>query len=371
MRVCQLTTVHGPFDDRIFFKQCVSLAAAGHEVIELAPAEHATTEQGVRIQPLNIPVQRVLRMLVGGWRAYRATKALRPDVVHFHDPELLPVGFLLKWRGIRVVYDMHELVQRQILDKTWLGPGSLRKTMAAVYGRIERAAVSRFDAIVLAESRYTDELFPRYPRHLDKFTLVRNFPVLSVIDRHHATVAKGEGLTVIYVGGLSEARGIGALINAVDRVPGARLWLLGSWASPEFQASCEARSGFARTTWFGQLRMDEVYAYIRAADLGACVLHPLPNYVVSEPIKTYEYLACGIPLLLSDFPLWRDRFGPWSWFVDPLDENSIVAAIRIAQEDASGRTEKARSGRIVVEEERCWERESARLIDLYRKLEAR
>ncbi|MBL0126956.1 MAG: glycosyltransferase [Flavobacteriales bacterium] len=106
MKVCQLTTVHGAFDDRIFFKECVALAEAGHEVVEIAPASEGTTTSGVRITPVRIPPSRFLRPLLGGWRAFHAVRALDPDVVHFHDPELIPVGLLLRRSGMRVVYDM-------------------------------------------------------------------------------------------------------------------------------------------------------------------------------------------------------------------------------------------------------------------------
>jgi hypothetical protein len=137
MRVVQLTTVHGAFDDRIFFKQCRSLVAAGHEVVEVAPVEKELSEDGVRIVPVKVPQNRLLRSTLGAWRAYRVVRRLRPDLVHFHDPELLFVGLRLRRKGIRVVYDMHELVHRQILDKSWLGPLWFRRMMAGIYGHVE------------------------------------------------------------------------------------------------------------------------------------------------------------------------------------------------------------------------------------------
>lgn len=368
IRVCHLTIVHGPFDDRIFFKQCVSLANSGYEVIEVAPIEKESVESGVRIVPVRVPRGRLLRALVGGWRAYRVVKRLKPHIVHFHDPELIPIGFLLKRKGMRVIYDMHELVHRQVLDKVWIGPLVLRRAIARVYGWVEHLAVKRFDAIVLAEARYQDELFPLHPDYVQKFTLVRNFPVLTIIDKTRQPIPKAEGFTVIYVGGLSEARGIRALIEAVGMIQGVNLWLLGDWATQTFKKQCESLPGYGSTKWFGKVRMDEVYGYIRAADLGACVLHPLPNYVVTEPIKTYEYLACGIPLLLSDFPYWHEVFGPWAWFTDSLAADAIAEVIRAARDNVQERDRKAQAGRMIVEQERCWEHEKDYLVNLYARL---
>ncbi|MBL0126955.1 MAG: glycosyltransferase [Flavobacteriales bacterium] len=171
------------------------------------------------------------------------------------------------------------------------------------------------------------------------------------------------------MGGLSGPRGIKNLIAAVGRVEGACLWLLGDWSADTFKRECEAMPGYAKTTWHGKVRMDEVYRYLRAADLGACVLQPLPNYVVSEPIKTWEYLACGLPLLLSDFPLWKAVFHQWSWYADPMDVAAIADAITRSMTDPAERATMARAGREAVELTYAWEHERTRLIDLYRRLD--
>ena len=71
--------------------------------------------------------------MVGGvnilWRAFREAGSVNGVAYHFHDPELMLVGFALKLRGKRVFYDVHEDVPRQILDKRWVTPW-LRKLLA-------------------------------------------------------------------------------------------------------------------------------------------------------------------------------------------------------------------------------------------------
>lgn len=366
--VCHLTSVHGDHDDRIFFKMCRSAATAGCRTYQVAPGIKDSEEDGVSLRALRIPAWRPLRATIGAWRAYRAALRTGASIVHFHDPELIWAGFFLKRRGRRVVFDMHELVGSQVLDKTWLGPLWFRRMITRAYEAMERRAVERFDAIVLAESGYARELLPKYPGHRDRFHIIRNLPVLAIIDRDKTIPDRTGPFTVIYVGGLSAIRGIRELIDAVGRVEGVRLHLLGWWENDDFRKSCEALPGYANTRYLGSVRMDEVYAPMRAADLGALLMYPLKNHTTSRPIKIYEYMACGRPMLLSGFPEWTEAFGSSAWFVDPHDVDAIAGAIAFARDHAGERADRGLNGRRAVEEGLSWEKEAGRLIELYREL---
>lgn len=366
--VCHLTSVHGDRDDRIFFKMARSLAAAGFRTFQVAPGKADGEEDGVLLRAVSAPSWRPLRATLGAWRAYRAALRTGAQIIHFHDPELLWAGFRLKRKGRTVIFDMHELVSSQILDKAWLGPVWLRTLIARAYQSIERRAVRRFDAIVLAESGYTAELLPRYPRYAHKFHVVRNLPVLAIIDQGRAVPVPNDQFTLIYVGGLTRIRGIKELVDAVGKVEAVRLQLLGWWESESYQRACERSPGWARTRYLGSVRMDQVYAPIRAADMGVLLMYPLKNHTTSRAIKIYEYMACSRPMLLSDFPDWREAFGTCAAFCDPMDVDAIAKAIARERDDPAAREARGRAGRIAVEQGLCWEREAERLFDLYRRL---
>lgn len=366
--VCHLTSVHGDRDDRIFFKMARSLAAAGFRTFQVAPGKADGEEGGVLLRAVHAPAWRPLRATLGAWRAYRAALRTGATIVHIHDPELLWAGFRLKRKGRTVIFDMHELVSSQIFDKAWLGPLWCRKLIARAYGRVERRAVERFDAIVLAESGYAAELLPKYPDQRGKFHVIRNLPVLAIIDRGRTQPLPNPVFTLIYVGGLSRIRGLKELIDAVGRVEDVRLRLLGWWESDAFRRACESSPGWARTEYLGSVRMDEVYGPMRAADLGALLMYPLKNHTTSRPIKIYEYMACGRPMLLSDFPEWKAAFGPYATFTDPCDVAAIATAIATARDERAAGEARGRAAREAVEQGLCWEREAERLIDLYRSL---
>lgn len=370
IRVCHITTVHGQHDDRIFFKMCRSAAIAGMQVYQVAPNAGSSKEDGVQQVGIDVPSNRLLRATVGAWRAYRTALATGATICHIHDPELLWVALLLRRRGRKVVYDMHELVRSQIMDKEWAGPRWLRSMIAGAYGRLEHRAVRRLSAIVLAESRYADELLPLYPGGERKFHIIRNLPVLAIIDRPVAPVQRTGRFTVIYVGGLSRIRGVKETIEAMGMVPGVELWLLGWWSDDHYRRECESLPGYAQVKYLGSVRMDEVYGPIRAADLGILCMYPVKNHTTSEPIKVFEYMACGIPMVMSDFPYWKERFGQVAWFADPKDPKQIAESVRMAMANGVDRKAKGAVGRRLVEEGLCWEREQERLLELYRDLEA-
>ncbi|HEY4601345.1 MAG TPA: glycosyltransferase, partial [Cerasibacillus sp.] len=106
-RVVHLTTVHHPSDPRIYHKECLSLHRAGYNVTLISQKDEETQKDWpITHIPLKTYKSRWRRMIFGTIDAYRKAKQLKADVYHFHDPELLPVGWLLKKKTNRVVYDI-------------------------------------------------------------------------------------------------------------------------------------------------------------------------------------------------------------------------------------------------------------------------
>ena len=89
-----VATVHPRDDIRIFRKECVSLARAGYDVVQVVgDGLGDAVVKGVRIVDIGAPPSgRLQRMRLQPTRALDAVLRLQPALVHFHDPELLPVG---------------------------------------------------------------------------------------------------------------------------------------------------------------------------------------------------------------------------------------------------------------------------------------
>ena len=97
--VMHISTVHRAPDMRIYQRECVSLAEAGYDVTILAPHDRPEVRSGVKLEPLSRPRGRLARVLLLPARAFIAALRSRAKLCHLHDPELIPIGMLLRLAG--------------------------------------------------------------------------------------------------------------------------------------------------------------------------------------------------------------------------------------------------------------------------------
>ena len=123
VRVVHMTSVHQPDDLRIFAKECRALAELGYDVhLVAASASGEVVRDGVHVRGVGVPASsgRLVRMTRTVAEVLRIARALDADVYHLHDPELVPAGLVLARDGKQVVYDAHEDLPADILDKAWI-----------------------------------------------------------------------------------------------------------------------------------------------------------------------------------------------------------------------------------------------------------
>jgi hypothetical protein len=364
MRVAHLTSAHPRHDIRIFIKECSTLAAAGHQVtLIVADGQGEELKNGVRILDVGARTGgRLSRMTRTVNRVYAAALALKPDVVHFHDPELIPAALKLKRAGIKVVYDVHEDLPRQILAKHWI-PGVLRPTLSRLLESLENHAARRFDAIVTSTPHIRERFAANNPRALD----ICNFPILEELVRDTPWESRRE--EVCYLGGISRIRGIEPIVAALPDVP-ARLNLAGIWSEAGLKESLQQQPGWAGVNDLGVLDRAGVGDVLARSKVGLVTLFPTPNYVDALPIKLFEYMAAGMPVVASDFPVWRaivDDAG-CGLMVDPQNPAAIAAAIRELLSDDERAAEMGAKGRQAVLNKYSWAAEAEKLKALYQAL---
>ena len=296
-------------------------------------------------------------------------KALKldADVYHFHDAELIPLGIELKLRGKRVVYDVHEDLPKQVLEKPWI-PRLLRPVVGILARLLEGVGALFFDAIVTA----TPDIQRRFPRH--KSLTVSNYPDETEYGNTTNTIAYLERpYHVVYAGGIYETRGVEQMIDAVRIIherSGATLLLAGRFGDQRSEklAASAVAEGFVRFEgWLDREQIVDLYEQCRA---GLIVLHPEPRFLTSYPIKMFEYMAAGLPVIASDFPLWREIIlgAQCGVVVDPLDSKAIASAIEWMIEHPVEAEEMGQRGRLAVEQRYNWSKEWKKLDALYHRL---
>jgi glycosyltransferase involved in cell wall biosynthesis len=367
LKIVHLTSVHPAFDARIFQRECRTLAAMGYDVVVIVPGEQDTRADGVQIRCLRLPEGRLLRMLLGAGRVFRHALRENAALYQFHDPELIPVGLLLRMFGKQVVYDVHEDLPRTINNKTYLPPWC-RAPLRWITEWIEKVACRHFSALVVA----TPEIAGRFRKITPRVTVVANFPDLKFLGLNPPAWASRQ-LAVAYVGCITEARGIRELLNALALLPtetSIRLVLAGKFWPESLLEECARLPGWQRVQYLGQLPATEIPRVLANVRAGIVTLLPSPNYISSMPIKMFEYMAAGLPVIASDFPLWREIIAgdECGLLVDPTDSSQLARAIATLVSEPDVAENMGMQGRAAVEAKYSWASQASQLQELYRKL---
>lgn len=370
IRVCHVTSVHSAFDVRIFHKECRSLSQTGIDVAIIAPENLEGTDTIVKddIRIIRIPIahSRKDRFTRTAFHLYQMTAREDADVYHFHDPELIPLGFYLHAKGKKVIYDVHEDTSLQIMGKNWIPP-LLRTPLSQFVRYVENIQSKIGDGIIAA----TPAIAQRFP--IEKTITVQNFPLLTEMDLFASTPYAQRPNQVLYLGGLSTNRGVAQMVDAMSLVPlnlRVRLALAGSFSSNAFEKAIRQLPGWRHVDFHGWQARLGISELLNQARIGIVVLHPALNFLESYPVKLFEYMAAGIPVIASDFPLWREIVNDTGCglLVDPLNPVEIAQAIEFLLTHPREAEEMGRRGQKAIREKYNWDIEARKLVNFYRQL---
>lgn len=363
--IVHLTSVHTRYDTRIFLKMCRSLAGAGYSVsLVVADGKGDEVRDNVTIFDVGAPGGRLDRMYNISRKIYNKAQSCDADIYHFHDPELIPVGLKLKRSGKKVIFDSHEDVPKQMLGKPYLNK-TLRWLLAKMIAVYEKRACKHFDAISAATPYIRKKFNVINPNVVN----VNNFPIMGDMAPFPDWSHKRN--EVCYVGGIAANRGIREIIRAMPQVRnGTRLQLAGSFSEKHVENEVKGYPGWQTVDELGWLDREGVISVLNHSMVGLVTLHPIINYIDALPVKMFEYMSAGVPVIASNFPLWRDIIegNNCGLCVNPLDPQSISDAINYLIEHPVEAEEMGRRGRAAIKEKYNWSIEEKKLLHLYKKL---
>lgn len=362
IKICILTSVHSPFDIRIFHKEGKSLVKAGFDVTLIAPHDKNETVDGIRIVPLMKSKNRIHRMTKTALQVYWHARKIDADIYHFHDPELIPIGLLLKSRGKRIIYDVHEDVPRQSLSKPYI-PAIFRKPVSRMTEALEIFSAHRFDGIVTA----TPFINRRFLKLRACAVNVNNYPLLSELCPTDDQW-RGKEKVVCYVGGIARIRGALEMVEAIAKTK-YRLLLAGN-IEPDINIKIKQMLGWRQVEELGFVGRDGVKATAARSMAGLVLFHPEPNHVNAQPNKIFEYMSAGLPVIASNFPLWREIIedNDCGLCVDPLDPKAIAGAIEYLLMNRDIACSMGQNGRKAVLSKYNWQIEEKKLYQFYAAL---
>lgn len=311
-RVVQVSLSPARNDSRVL-RTRAALADAGYASVLLAPGE------GLAETPFDARRKLMLAALYGGlgrlgsrgalaayWSvgahraAYAALLASRPDAVHAHDWDTLPIAARAARRlGVPFVYDAHEVATDMHPDRfLW------RLVFPHVIGAIERTLVPRASAWATVSPGIAALMTARHGLDPVRIAVVRNVPDRAPI----GPPVRREGLLLHYHGILADGRGIEPALDALALLPPTtHLRLTGPWSRSGYEGAIRGRIAALglgkRVTIAPAVPVTALLAHAAQAEIGLCLLpldrlqniHALPN-------KVFEYAAAGLCGIVSPGP---------------------------------------------------------------------
>ena len=365
-KVSHLTSVHSRTDTRIFLKECISLAKNGYYVsLLVADGKGDDKKSGVAIYDVGASKGRLDRMRHAPSRLLKKALQLDADVYHLHDPELLLIGLMLKKRGKVVIFDAHEDVPKQIRGKHYLN--KLAKwILSNTFAVFEKYACRKLDAVVSATPYIREKFTTMGVRSVD----INNYPLLGELSSGRVDWSQKK-VQVLYVGGLGRVRGIHEMVQAMAHTrPDVQFALGGNFTQTSFEELVKSEDGWQKVDFRGWLNREGVKSALNESVAGLVTLHPIINYLDALPVKMFEYMAAGLPVIASNFHLWKQIIegNQCGICVDPLDPNAIAEAIDYLVTHPEKAEQMGRNGQRAVQEKYNWDIEEKKLLDFYKSL---
>lgn len=375
MKICLLTTRHGPRDDRIFYKEGISLAKRYGKVTMVTPGGST-----------HVPIQDErfdFRLLSSqpGWRGRLATlreavqvvREIAPDICHFHDPDQLATLPWLRRAAKSVIYDVHELYPESFAQSAGV-PSAFRPLVKKAFRWFENRCARSCSAVVTA----VDPLTERFSRAGAQATTIFNYPRTVMFEQPCEVQARSRHFpgrrVVLYQGNITRARGLHQMILAVDLVrkeaPDVLLVLVGPILAAERKEAEELACTLGlgdHVVFVGGVNHFEVFEYIREAEIGLVPFLAVGQYPVAVPIKLFEYFSCGVPAVGSNLAATKyyiEECGGGLTYEASRHDEMAASIVRLLQNDGE-REQMGRRGRQAVVERWNWEEMEKRLFAVY------
>jgi glycosyltransferase involved in cell wall biosynthesis len=368
-RIVHLTSVHYPFDTRIFHKQLRAVADQGWNATLIAHHPRTEVVDGISIVSAgesNTRPQRWIHLP----RFYSIARDQPADVYQIHDPELLPVAVALaRQTDATILYDVHEDYAAALTVRDWI-PDPLKPLLVRAFPDIQAAAMRYLDGVITADEP-TAAAIRTYG--IEPATPIHNYPRTDAITIEKPDVEREHEYVLAYVGSLNRERGILRMIELVARLRDhgldVGLWLLGSFGEDEFERVVHETVSEHHlenaVRFFGWIPYEELFSYLTLADAGLLLVDP-DRFERNVPTKLFEYMYAGLPVISTRVRR-VERYLPRAQglFLDSVKDISLDRIREMLETWDSDASERSRR---LVEREYSWKREAERLLELYEQV---
>ena len=341
---------------------CKSLIKFNYEVsLIVADGKKDEIINGIKVYDVGKSKNRLFRIIFAPFRVYKKALSNNSQLYQFHDPELFIVGLMLKFHGKKIIFDSHEDVPNQMLDNSYLA-FFIRYPLSKMIALLEKIICPRLDGIVAAT--------PTIRKKFKNTNLVdiKNFPSIS---QSLILSNKVNSKSICYAGSISKKRGIMEIVESLHYAESKiRLSLAGNFNQSKLKENVMGSIYWDRVDYFGYLNRDKIFQMYNESFAGLVILHPTICYIDSLPIKMFEYMLSGLPVIASNFQLLREILegNDCGFCVDPFEPKEIGKAINYLYENPAKANEMGQNGRKLIEKKYNWQLEENKLDKFYKSV---
>ncbi len=365
-RVCHITSAHSQKDVRIFQKECVSLAKNGYEVFLVAPGGSGK-ENGVNIRGFGEKEEkRWRRILFSSKKAYRLAKEIDAEIYHFHDPELLPYGWLLKRSGKKVIFDSHENLFQLMRDKSYI-PSVARACFNSAFNILLNWICKKLDAVISVDPQICKE----YKRINKNTVLITNYPILET----GLQSGNKNPVGMAFAGGVDRQWNHDAIIRAMEKLKSKAAYTICGKADSQYLVQLKQLPSWEQVNFCGEVSHDEALRVLRGNSIGMALCSYSKNTNQKKGTlgntKLFEIMMAGIPVICTRFELWEKIINKYQCGIcvdDPQNEEEIAQAAAYLLEHPQEAEKMGGGGCRAVKEKFNWLHEEKKLLELYHKL---
>lgn len=371
-RISMITSGHPPFDERIFWKFAKSLKNAGYEVSVLCSTQYLSTNrdsiivQGFESKDLTRKTKII--------KLFKLLESSEPDLIICS--EMLPVFAALRYkkikRDVKIILDITEWYPENVAFKfngikRWIKYLQLFLPYVFVLQKIDHIIIGeqskkrRYDILAFNKSK----------------TIIGYYPVLKYFNYKKPDL-ENEKIVFGYAGVLTFERGITNLLRITNTVAQKyqdkkiKLLIFGKFTYQNEEKEFHQlllKYNSIEVEFVDWMDYDKMSSVIERMDI--CFDLRKKNFIYSNslPIKIFEYMACGKPFIYSDIKPIRDEIDidKSGLLVDPDNEDEVIKAIEKYLQDPKLAEIHSANSRRLIEDEKNWENESLKLIDLIDK----
>ena len=374
LSICFLSSMHTPFDKRVFEKEARSLAVAGFSVTHIAPGDGSEfVKNDVRIVTYlgrEGLFGRILQLRL----LYKIAVSVGADVYHCNELDSWLIGLVMKaFHGAKCVVDIHEHYPEEFAEVRF--PIFLRGIVRSLVAFGMWVFSNYTDKVVVAKSSLLQDF--EYLSD-EKLVLVQNYSPLRNFSDDGEVETKNkfpvQEFRMIHLGLFGVARGWPQLLKAMTILDDRDIKLsivgeIGDGTEEAFRQECQARGLAESVEMISWLPIDEAMELVKASHLGLILFQPgYYNHIHAFPHKLFDYMGAAVPVLVPQIAVEVVEIvtkADCGLCIDTGSPEAIAEAIREAKTNAREMIAKGEKGKEAVFKELNWENEEGRLIQTY------